>query len=402
MSKKIFKNPSFRRKLFIIIIILIILLGTVTGIVYFNLDKVPGEGKIETEISYIFSDNIIQIPVTINGIPTHGIFDTGSSFCLLDEKSLDKFNVKVIPFFRSKINKTGSYRWGIIKNLEINNFKINNLLVNLMDFKTDSSIFKCIPSEIILGMNLIKKANWKFNFTKHSLKIYPKNYRITDFKAENFISFFYRMNLPFTYITINEKSHKVMVDFGCSGALMLAEDDYSGNKAIPYSNYQSYNIFGSYKNEGKALIDDFIFGNDTIPGVEINFTSPRFSLVGIETFLKYSEVLINNAEKKIYLSGMKKSAGTKTVFFGHGFYVYQDGGKIKISSIYKNSPAYHAGLNIGDTVLSINGIESSVLIPMDLCDFTELCKRFFYQDTVRVTVIKNGEILTKEIVKSEF
>lgn len=376
-----------------------------------------GDKTDKQTIKFKLINNLIVIPLEINGYELSFILDTGVSksilFNLTSKDSISFNDVKKI-----KIRGLGSGEPVDALLSSNNKFKINNITSNnqqlyiiLKDaFNISSKMGTTIHG--IIGYDLLKDVIVRINYAKKKIDFYnPKTYKKSVCrKCEVFPLQFYK-NKP--YIDVNVQVDtvsnttipvKLLIDTGGSDAVWLFEG--SKKELVTPKKYFkdilgegfSGTIYGNRSRIKKIKIGSFNINEPTVSFLDSlsTFNARQFkerngSIGG--DILKRFKVWIDYPNKRVIL---KKTASLKKGFYYNmsGMHIVYDGqelvkekaqsrivdsynsnnqtsknhiismistyhyqfkSKYKIDKIVKNSPAYHAGFMVGDVVKKING-----------------------------------------------
>ena len=409
LGDNLFKARELHIKLRYITLVLLCLplLGTAQG---YHMAK----GEKYQKVNFQLINNLIIIPLEVNGAKLSFILDSGVSkpilFNLSDQDSIRLNNVSEIT-----INGLGEGK--PIKALSStgNRFKLkrmqnnNQLLYVVLDKTMNFSPSLGIPIHGIIGYDLFRDFVVDINYSNKVIKFYdPKHYKIKENKK-------YR-TLPLSIIKgksyidgkiyLGEQRNvdvKLLVDTGSSDAIWLFQDKEKGI-GIPEKNYDDFlgkglngNIFGKRTKVKSIKIADFDLkdAKAAFPNMEsfnaIKDLGDRNGSVGGE-ILKRFNIVFNYPKNTITL---KKNTHFKTPFqynmsgielqhngiryiaeriadtrglvkndersFGDVQILMENRTRLSlvpeiiVSGIRAGSPAEAAGLQEGDVILAVNG-----------------------------------------------
>lgn len=371
-----------------------------------NVDKVV--------IPFKFINNLIFIPIKVNGIELNFLLDSGVQetilFSMEDKKEVSFFNVEKITLRGLGSEESVEGLKSGNNTLEVKGLKYtNHLLYIVLDQSFNLSYHIGIPVNGIIGYNFFKSNLVEINYERKRITVYRDKQKIRK-KIENKFQ-----HVPITierskpYITgslvLNavEIPVKLLIDIGNSDALWLFQNDSKMIK-IPEKNFEDYLGKGfSGDVEGRrALIKKFTMSKfefynpiiafpDTISIRHVTMVKDRSGSVGSE-ILKRFTVVFDYPNQKMFL---KKNGSFYTPFSynksgielqHHGlqwvqetvrletipivksddlsFKKSENGNNFKykfvlkpiyiIANVRKNSPAALSGLQKGDIVVNIN------------------------------------------------
>ncbi|MFM9989132.1 PDZ domain-containing protein [Flavobacterium sp.] len=364
------------------------------------------------KVPFQLNNNLIIIPVQVNGVNLNFLLDTGVEktvlFSLEDTDSL-QFNhiekIKIrglgsgipIDALHSKKNKI------VINDFVDNDHEIYIILDQEINFSSQLGI----PVHGIIGYEFFKNYFIEINYNRRYLNIYRSNqdFSLKKLKHYNEIPISLEIEKPYIEALVNLNSKeiktKLLVDTGGSDALWLFENKKSIQSPEKYfkdflGRGFSGNIYGK-----KSRIEEFKIGNYKLPYPTISFPD-TLSIQNVEMvegrngsiggeILKRFDVIFDYKNKKIYLkknsdfedpfnynmSGLeiqhnglqwiKEEIELKTNLVANEINVIQ-GEKTnvkynfllkpiyEITNVREDSPGEKAGLKKGDLINKINGI----------------------------------------------
>jgi len=368
-------------------------------------------GQESFAMSFKLINNLIVIPVKVNGSELHFLLDTGVSNSIMFNLSVeDSLKLKNTKKIRIKGLGEGDYMNAIKStNNQIRIGRIVNgyhmvYLIPGKEFDLSSSLGVNING--IIGGDLFHDFIIDINYTSNRLKFYkPSNYVYKKCKkCKNFDLNFYK-NKPYIDLVVQSKDGinnkvKLLIDSGASDALWLFERS-SDKIKVPDSYFVDYlgkglsgNIYGKRSKISKIIIGDYIFTDANVaypdsssiksvyrykerngtlgagilsrfkiiidyPNGKITFKKKSkyfnvpflYNMSGIE--LSYSGTMLVREKQSSLYGGAKNDNSTAVEIIYN--YVYAFKQSYQISVIRKDSPAHRAGLNLGDVILQING-----------------------------------------------
>lgn len=367
------------------------------------------------KINFEIINNVIIIPVEVNGVKLSFLLDTGVSKPIIFNflKSSDSLEI---------LNAEKIYLKGLGNNGEIealkssgNTFKIGDAVNNNQDFYViyDSSINFApklgVAIHGIIGYDLLKDFVVDINYSKKQLKLIAldgyKNKSCS--RCESFDLEFYN-NKPYVNIAVDIGSKtipvKLLIDSGSSDALWLFENDSLGIsiKDNYFDDFLGYGLSGSVHGKRSKInalkLNSYTLYNPLVAFPDESYTSVlreikgRRGSVGGE-ILKRFNITLNYSKQRMVLkrnfnfnkefsynkSGIEvenegvrliteydKNTISKNEFSMDGDIinvqaVYVNTGKYvakkayTVSSVRANSPAARVGIRKGDIITKING-----------------------------------------------
>ena len=376
-----------------------------------------GKETDKQSLRFQLINNLVVIPLEINGHQLSFILDTGVNktilFNLTSKDSVGLNNVKKV-FIRglgsgepveALFSRGNNFR---IKNITSSN---QGLYVVLKDaFDISAKMGTTIHG--IIGYDLLKDVIVKINYVNKRIDFYnPKTYNLNVCnKCESFPLQFYRnkpyidVNVQVDTVTNKMLPVKLLIDTGGSDAVWLFEGTKKELKT-PKKFFKdiigegfSGTIYGNRSRVPKISIGKFDIGEPTVSFLDSSSTfnarqfKERNGSIG-GGILKRFKVWIDYPNKRVVL---KKNASLKKGFYYNmsGLHIVYDGQelikekgttkvddsynlnnqiaknnvislvstffyrfkpKYKIDKVVENSPAFKAGIQVGDVIKRING-----------------------------------------------
>ena len=376
----------------------------------FQFDK----GITKTKFHFKLINNLVFVPIKVNGIELNFLLDTGVSetilFSLEDKKEVRFFNAEKIKL-RGLGNQTDVEGLKSTNNfLEISGLKRrDHLLYIVLDPKFNLSSHIGIPVNGIIGYQFFRDNLVQINYGKKRITVYKDNLKNRERIDNKFIKIPLSIEKLKPYVQskviLNDREIpvKLLVDIGNSDAVWLFENRHESIK-VPPKNFDDFLGKGfSGDIEGKrARIEKFHMGDFDFSGViaafpdsvsikSVTMVPDRMGSVGGEIMKRFN-VVFDYQQQQLYLkknsnysaafgynrSGVdvqhnglqwvQETVPMETVSVGSSFsnsnsYGTRSNFKFKfilksvyeIANVRKNSSAAKAGLREGDIILSING-----------------------------------------------
>ncbi|OUS03380.1 signaling protein [Flavobacteriales bacterium 33_180_T64] len=428
------------KKIFISILFIVLCFSTSFGQGVFNLP-----GKKSDKIKFQLINNLIVLPVEINGVKLSFLLDTGVSkpilFNIANTDSLQIKNVETI-YLRGL---GGGEPIKALKS-QRNFFKIGNAI------NINQDVFVVFDSSInftsrlgvnihgIIGYDVFKNFIVEINYVSKYIKLHkPETYKYKDCKKCEVFNLSFYNNKPYIEAEVKIDSEfkpiKLLIDTGSSDALWIFEDEALGLEPIKNKTFDDYlgkglsgSLYGvrSKVNVFKLKSFELENVNTAFPdSVAISYARKlkgRNGSVSGEILKRFNHI-VDFRNAKITL---KKNGNYKAPFYYNrsGITLEQSGSRvikeaedrgrvgygnrggndtqIVLSTFYKftlkpsysifelreNSPADKAGLKIGDIILSINGKATHSLILQNIT-------AYFKNDIgklIRLKIERDGEV----------
>ena len=368
--------------------------------------------KKHQALSFKLINNLIVLPIEVNGSPLNFLLDTGVDNSIMFNLSVeDSLKLKD----REKIRLRGLGRGEYIDAVKSrkNFFKIGKIrnpdhliyLIPSNDFDFASKMGITING--IIGGDLFRDFIVDINYSAKRIKFYdPKKYNYQDCKkCQSFDLHFYK-NKPYLYLDVELSkteriNAKLLIDLGGSDALWLF-DKSSDKIKIPEKSFEDYlgkglsgDIYGKRSKIDKISLGNYIFTSanvaypDSSSIEKVYLHKERNGTLGSEILKRFRLIIDYQDEKIVFknpssyfkdpflynMSGLemtyngsmivpeRKSSileektggtgGSSTVQALYS-YVYALKTSYAISEVRKNSPADRAGLRPNDIVMEIN------------------------------------------------
>jgi hypothetical protein len=374
------------------------------------------KGIDKVVIPFKFINNLIFIPLKVNGIELNFLLDSGVEetilFSMEDKKEVSFFNVEKVTLRGLGSESSVEGLKSTNNTLDVNGLKsTKHLLYVVLDQNFNISSHIGIPVNGIIGYSFLKNNLIQIDYRKKKITVYKNN---SIFKKElekkyESIPISIERSKPYVYCDVTIKNSKIplklLVDIGNGDAVWLFKNDALGI-TIPNKSFYDYlgkGFSGDVEGE-RAKIASFSISNfkfqkpvvafpDSVSIKSVNMVKNRAGSIGSE-ILKRFNVVFDYSNGKMFLkkngyykepfqynksgieiqhSGLqwvKETVPLKTSVFGVTYneesnnvtnnFKYKFGLKpiYEISNIRKGSIAANSGLQKGDVILSINKIEA--------------------------------------------
>ncbi|RKE98268.1 retropepsin-like aspartic protease [Ichthyenterobacterium magnum] len=422
----------------------VILTGLLFTAISFSQSRFNLPRKDSDKIRFQLIDNLIIVPVEVNGIKLSFLLDSGVSkpilFNITNTDSLQINNVETI-YLRGL---GGGEPIEALKSKR-NFFKIGNALnVNqdiyvVFDNAINFTPRLGVPVHGIIGYDVFKDFIVDINYTSKYLKLYkPDKYVYKDCKKCETFNLTFFNNKPYIDGEVKIESKlipiKLLIDSGSGDALWLFEDDELG--IIPHEDKYFVDFLGKglsgsvygkrskvnslklksfeLKDVNAAFPDSIAISyarkhkkrNGSLSGeilkrfnMIVDYGNAKLTLRKNRNFKssfyynKSGIVLEQNGvrivkEEQGYVERSKEGASTGTTINVVTLYKYALKPAYTIVELRKDSPAEKAGLLIGDIIIVINGKEAH------MSSLQEINQMFRAENgkNIRIKVDRNGVI----------
>ena len=370
----------------------------------------------KVSIPFKFINNLIFIPIKVNGVELNFLLDSGVEetilFSLEEKKEIEFSNVEKI-ILRGLGSEDAIQGLKSTNNmLEIKGLKsINHLLYIVLDQEFNLSSHIGIPVNGIIGHQFFKNNLIEINYEKKRVIVHrdiEKNRKKIEKKFEK-VAIAIESLKPYILSTVTidsvEFPAKLLIDIGNSDAIWLFENRSKLIK-IPSKSFEDFlgkgfsgDVEGKRARINKFKMSEFEFKNpiaafpDSSSLRSVKMVAGRVGSVGGDILRRFTIIMdytngllylkknkefnapfnYNKSGIEIQQQGMQwvqetvflqtvpivvaeDSFKTKAEKTGNNFkYSFNLKPVYSIANIRKNSPAFAAGLEKGDMILSING-----------------------------------------------
>lgn len=363
-------------------------------------------------IKFKSASNLIIIPVTINESDTlNFILDTGVRFPIITELPfVNKLNLNYLMPVQiqglGEGNELTAYRSGN------NSIKLDGLTAwnqevqMIIDENFQISHMLGLPVHGLIGFNLFKDYIVKIDYSSEKITLYrPEHYKYRDRKKDIILPLHFDGNKPFVRTSIvtedlQEVPVKLLVDTGASDALWLSEKS-DERIEIPQNHVETFlgrglsgDLYGT-----KGRIDGLWVGPLVLPKPIVAFpnsdlidqlisSNDRNGTIGAEILRRFL-VTIDYRNSRMTLRPTYRvnedfnynMSGMEVINPMPGLPIFT------ITDIRENSPAYFAGLQVNDQILSLNNSNHQSLELNDI----NLLLQSKENKKIKITVLRDGE-----------
>lgn len=423
---KIFKYKWLK----VLVIILLILTGLVGGgylYIQMKIAEIKGtlsgcdlENKnFDSTINFDYISHWIVIKGKINGSEKEYdfILDTGAQTVFSDSlfKELRAENYKKIKIktdtskhaFRDEVVSLDKLELG-----EVTFSDVGALVVDNSEYK----MLNCISPYGIIGYNILQTCCFQIDYEKRQIKITDQLESLDNLKDIQWIKYTtLSQETPIIPAILNNNINvNLLFDTGYSGAVKLSskelyktiKEKYSEQTAL-FTTKPTITIAG-----GKDVnsYQSMLFKTSTFSlGIEVtenliisvsDLQEKKYSgLIGNKYFENYV-ITLNYQNKRVgFLPNEEINKPGKRTTFGLNYTPLDN--KLIVTTVYKNADAEKKGINVGDEIISINGIKISELPEETFCEifrgeYDLITKN---DKTIILEIITNGTVVKCELEK---
>lgn len=355
------------------------------------------------ELPFEYKQGEIIIKAKIGDSTYNYIFDTGGYNTVTDNIA-ERNNLKMLTK-----QQTGSSN---LKKTTVNIVKVDDIQIGEVVFKDlaalqlnfdNSPIISCLSNGGLIGRSIIKEYIWQIDYPRRKIIITDQFDKLPNMQQTLAIPIELDKRLtPFIRIVVNGQEERCMFDLGSSQILSFpkkqGEKYLKNEKIIEIEGAGSEGVAGTLTEVVKVVnIKTLGIGAVQLNNVATTVQTQPDILIGSPIIKNYI-VTLNYARKEIYLTQLSNPE-LKEGLESFGFTVRYQDGNAKVFAIYKSLPADKAGLQIGDTILSIDG---TPLQYKDFCDCLFTSSRLLEnKNEVTLVVLKKGKEETIKLKKEK-
>lgn len=280
-------------------ILLIILIGflancsvvktTQQGIVYPNNFDYSGHFEI--------IKSVVVLPCNINGKSKNFIFDTGADFSVVQRDTM--------------LGTISSYKGASKRKMLLGSETLTSLKVGSVTFKATQALngnLVGLKEQIpnfggLIGKPIINKANWLIDYSDKKIRVTNKNILNTSFKP---IRVSFENGTYYTFVTVNEKEYKVIIDTGSSTAFNIPNDSELAKALLKNNKFRErsrdrYTLGGLHTvTEQVGYVGNIRIGEKEFNRVFTTINTSSQPRIGISFFKDY-KLYIDHISKGIYI-----------------------------------------------------------------------------------------------------
>jgi len=402
--------------------------------------------KKKVVIPFKFINNLIIIPINVNGTTLNFLLDTGVEetilFSLEENEEIVFTNLDKVMFRGIGTSEPFEGLKSSENKLSINGYNDNDHTIYIvLNQNMNISSQVGIPVNGIIGYHFFKNNCIDINYSRKKIVVYKDRNTISKRLETKYkkVPIYIEESKPYIKTVVEMENNpeefeaKLLIDIGNSDALWMFQEK---DKRIQVSdkNFDDYlglgfsgTVYGKRCRIEKFKIDDFVFEKpivampDSISLRDIKMVENRVGSIGSEIMKRFS-IVFDYAGNHIYLkkndnfklqfnynmSGLEiqhqglewvkqtyeeKSSGSSVFFdLGQGEkstknlkYKFELKPTYSVFSVRKDSPSDLAGLKIGDEIKTING---------------RLCFNYTLEEINEILKSEDDRLITIEVIRN--
>ena len=391
-------------KKFLILIITIFYASSILAQnITFNNEKIKQKNYLQ-EIPYKKTRGVPLVPVTINGKTYNFVFDTGAMLVISD-KLYKKLSLPIIGRKTITGSSGENRKMRCISLPTLNLQELTFVDTQGVVFHEDSDFFECLGIDGIIGGNMLRNFIVHFDEQNEHIIITNDIKNISINKKEYLKMKLSKYGNPFITITLRkgEKSmpHRVLFDSGQNAFFVMSTIAYlwsngladTVDKIAESEGSSAFGVHGLEPKQQNILLNvpGLVVGKTTFNNVIINTTHFSYSRIGAELF-RYGKTTLDFKKKRFYFEPYDNINTDELSKYPPSIGSTLQNNKRVVGIIWDKS--LESQINLGDEILSINGID---LRPMDFCELFTLdipdCDKCIYE----LKDVNTGEIKEVEV-----
>jgi|GEM_PF-2146518 len=327
------------------------------------------------------------------------LLDTASSVSIINNSYDD------IGQTNLKITTKDNFGNDIEKDLFVLDFKIGqNLFKDFAFVKHDLNNIKndsCLNFDGIIGINVLKKLNWKLIKNEKTLYFSKKQFDYENYYEPSTIKWHNNL-IPLVEFNTNSSSFYVAIDTGYFGSIKLSEETYNLNfnnykKLIKGSGFPFFSINGRIKTDlRKTRIKDLSLENG------LNFSNYDIVIDNSKPLIGKKILFNNNLILNFLVSEIsfdKKLSLEKIENNDLNFKICkseQNENEIELCFFWDTDS--NKNLKVGDKIIKIDAYNTQSISNIDYCDLLNYIKK---RDSISVTFQRGKKQFMNNIILKE-
>ncbi len=339
------------------------------------------------------------VKVKINGLFYNFMIDTSNDCCILDSTLVSSLG---LAFIAKVKNQNFNTKFVELNTLNIQNIEFSKIICSVFDFREYNQTYPCLPIQGVIGVNLLKKGVWQFDYFDEKLTFANHRDSLTFPKNSKTIGFVtYSQNgvdVPIVPVRVNQNYicdafFNTVSNQGLTFPSGLLQNVLDTTKYLTWTgiehcrdeilsdSYKSYSLPKLNIGDVFDIQDAFVF-------------SDKESIVSIGGYFLKDYISTFDWNKKQITFSPNKQIDNATF----GFCLDFKNNKTYVDCLIKNTPADKAGIRLNDHIVKINDQDVSNISLEDFCNI----ENSYSQDSVKVSVKRNNEILDFILPKTNF
>lgn len=336
----------------------------------------PAQKDFAITVPYTEAHDLIIVPVTIAGESYNFLFDTGAA-TIVSTTLKDKLAMK--PVFSNNLSDGA----GTVQNeamyaigdVEFAGVTFSNVVGPAIDMVKFEKLF-CIKLDGILGTNIMRTCRWKIDYNAKTLTFSDKKLKPEGKVREiDFVEGF--SGSPMIKHVLGEYSYWSLMDTGYNGGFSIPDSLFFKSRVSKKMDYKkgkgnsALTLFDNKPVDEYVTVADTLYVGDLLVKNQVLKIVPgNTALTGNEVFKTFGVVMIDWNKKKVYVPDAPIKENPNMYTFGFTPIFVED--VLKAGMVWETSPAGKAGIEVGDTIVSINGKMIKGLPQAEWCNLLEL------------------------------
>lgn len=318
-----------------------------------------GFSKDKAKISFDYTDDLIFVPVEIQGEKYNFLFDTGS-YSVISENVIEEINGKTLISSNDSLKDASGQRKKVeqynVQNINVGenlNLKEAPFLVSNLN---DLSKNLCVQVDGVIGSNVMQVfPKWKIDYRNKEITVFNK--KESDLLKEGIPVQLEDNGVLTMNLKIGNKNVIAGLDTGNNSSFSISKnksDDLNINrrKLIESIGINQTTYYDSQKDTTYlGYFDSLKIGDIQVSNVKYEVGNTFKNLIGNKFLERFGSIIIDYKSQKIFFENQNSKPKVESQF---GFSPYYFDGYVLVSKILKDSPATKAGIKLGDTIFSIN------------------------------------------------
>ncbi|GAA5021942.1 hypothetical protein GCM10011506_01910 [Marivirga lumbricoides] len=248
----------------------------------------PQEFGYKTEFKTL--KTLLVLPFKINGVEKNFLFDTGAELCIIQRDSV-KGEAAVVSGASGNSSASGTEVVKSLKFGDVNFVNIFALNTNMAGIQEQISNFGGL-----IGQSVINKANWLIDYPEKTIEVSNRDLSDNTFETLNIT---FKNSRPYTFISIEGKKEKVMLDFGSSRKFIVPENTELAKTLLSRYEFKDQSRLKSNMGKSETVIEKTAIlpliklGSIDFKNVEVTVGNSKNMRIGISFFEDY-QVYIDN------------------------------------------------------------------------------------------------------------